>query len=179
MKRQHSTQTLKHKWATFTYEDKETLYITNMFRHTDLKIAFRTNNNLESLLRHRNPPTDKFALSGVYKFTCPDYNKALRGTDWKSFSIRYKEHISAFHNNSHTSKFAQHLQEEAHSFGPISNIMQVFHQRKCAHLNTIERFYIHKEQAAGNQLNDNQTIFPNKIFDSLIKDQITTTHLTT
>jgi len=49
-KRQHSTQTSKHKWATFTYKGKETLYITNMFRHTDLKIAFCTNTTLECLL---------------------------------------------------------------------------------------------------------------------------------
>jgi hypothetical protein len=150
-----------------------------MFRHTDLKIAFHTNNTLESLLEHRNPPTDKFALSGVYKLTCPDCNKAYMGQPGRHFSIPYKEHRSAFHNNSHTSKFAQHLHEEAHSFGSISNIMHMLHhQRKGAHLNTIERFYIHKEHAARNHLNDDHTIFPNKIFDSLIKNRIIPTHLT-
>jgi len=130
MKRQHSTQTFKHKWATFTYEDKETLYITNMFKHTDLKIVFCTNNTLESLLKHRNAPTEKYALSGVHKLTCPDCNKAYVGQTDRCFSIRYKEHKSAFHNNSHTSKFAQQLHEEAHSFGPISNIMQVLHHQR-------------------------------------------------
>jgi len=104
---------------------------------------------------------------------------AYMGQTGRCFSICYKEHKSAFHNNRHTSKYAQHLHEEAYSFGPISNIMQVLHhQRKGAHLNTIKRFYIHKEHAAGDHLNDDQTIFPNKIFDSLIKNQITPTHLT-
>jgi len=174
--RQHSTQTSKHKWATFTYMGKETLYITNTFRHTGLKIAFQTNNTLEILLKHRKPFPDKFALSGVYKLTCRDCNKAHVGQTGRRFSICYKEHKSAFHNNSHTSNFAQHLQEEAHSFGSINNIMQVLHhQRKGVHLNTIERFYIHKEHAAGNHLNDDHTIFPNKISDSLIQNQITPT----
>jgi len=127
------------------------------------------NNTLEILLKHRKPPPDKFALSGMYKLTCRDCNKAYMGQTVRSFSICYKEHKSAFHNNSHTSNFAQHLREEAHSFGLI-NIMQVLHhQRKGVHLNTIERFYIHKEHAAGNHLNDNHTIFPNKISDSLIQ----------
>ena len=50
---------------------------------------------------------------------------------------------------------------------PIRNIMQVLrHQRKEAHLNTIESLYIHKEHKAGNDLNDDHTIFPNKIFDN-------------
>jgi len=57
-----------------------------------------------------------------------------------------------------------------HSFGPIKNIMQVLHhQKKGAHLNTTEIFYIHVEHATSNNLNDNHTIFPNKIFDTLIK----------
>lgn len=25
----------KHKWDTFTYDGKETMYITNLFKHTD------------------------------------------------------------------------------------------------------------------------------------------------
>jgi hypothetical protein len=40
--------------------------------------------------------------------------------------------------------------------------------KKAAHLNTIERFHIHAEFTANNHLN-NDTIFPNAIFDTLIK----------
>ena len=39
---------------------------------------------------------------------------------------------------------------------------------KGAHINTVERFYIHVEQAAGNYLNDDHNVFPNKIFNTLI-----------
>ena len=69
-----------------------------------------------------------------------------------------------------TSNFAKHLIQEAHSFGPMSNIMQIVHcHRKGAHLNTIERFHIHTEFAANNHLNDPQTIIPNAIFNTLTK----------
>ena len=56
-----------------------------------------------------------------------------------------------------------------HTFGPTYNIMQIlYYQKKGPHLNTIERFYNHKEAAIENQLNDKQTIFPNKIFDAIL-----------
>ena len=66
--------------------------------------------------------------------------------------------------------FAQHLNEHAHSFHTIDNTMQIlYHHKKGAHLNTLERFYIHAESATNNHLNDSYTIFPNKIFDTLLK----------
>jgi len=36
-------------------------------------------------------------------------------------------------------------------------------------LNTIERFHIHVEFTANNHLNDEHTVFPNAIFDTLLK----------
>ena len=70
------SQTLKHSWATFTYVGKETSYITNIFRQTDLRIAFRTNNTIGNLLTQNKPFPDKFSLSGVYKLACPECQKA-------------------------------------------------------------------------------------------------------
>jgi hypothetical protein len=37
----------KEKWATFTYVGPETRSITNLFRHTNLKIAYRTTNTIK------------------------------------------------------------------------------------------------------------------------------------
>jgi len=100
----------------------------------------------------------------------PDCNKTYVGQTGRQFSTCYKEHKTAFHNNRNTSSFAKHLTQEAHSFGPMSNIMQIVHcHRKGAHLNTIERFHIHTEFAANNHLNDPQTIFSNAIFNTLTK----------
>jgi len=45
-KHQQTTHKKTQKWATFTYIGKETTYITNLFRRTNIKIAFRTNNNV-------------------------------------------------------------------------------------------------------------------------------------
>ena len=38
-----------HIWVNFTYIGKETTYITNIFRQTELKMAFQTQNTLGNL----------------------------------------------------------------------------------------------------------------------------------
>jgi hypothetical protein len=140
------------------------IYITNVFKHTNLKIGFRTSNTIENLLRQRNPISDKFSSYGVYKLTCPDCHKAYVGQTGRRFYTRYNEHRSAFYHNTRISNFARHLHDKAHSFGCTDNIMQeLYHQKKGAHLNTIERYHIHVELAAGNHLNDDHTIFPSRI----------------
>jgi hypothetical protein len=123
---------------------------------------------------HKKQVTDTYTQSGVYKLTCPDCKKAYVGQTGRSFAVRFKEHKYAFRTNSHTSKFAEHLTEQAHSLDSIQNTMQVLRrQNKGAHLNTLERFYIYAEYVNNNHLNDEHTIFPNKIFDALLKTPTT------
>ena len=48
--------------------------------------------------------------------------------------------------------------------------MQVLQYRENGtHLNIIERFLIYTEFSKNSHLNDEYSIFPNKIFDSLLK----------
>ena len=86
--------------------------------------------NSENLLCHKNPTPDTFSLSGVYKLTCPDCNKAYVGQTGRRFATRFKEQEKALRKNSHPSSFAEHLNEEAHSFGPMNSIMQILHCHK-------------------------------------------------
>ena len=109
--------------VAFTYTGRETSYITNVFRQTDLKIGLRTKNTTENLLTHQNPPSDIYSQSGAYKLSCPDCNKAYVGQTGRRFSTRYKEHKTAFRNNNQTYSFAKHLNEEGHSLGPMNEIM--------------------------------------------------------
>ena len=158
------------KWATFTYVRKETTFITNLFKKTDIKIAFRTNTTIQKLLMHNQQTSDILSRSGVYKLTCPDCNKAYVGQTSRSFTIRFQEHKNAFKTANKSSNFAKHLMEHTHSFGPIHNTLRVLQlHNKGAHLNTIERFYVYSECTNNNHLNDDSTIFPNRIFDILLK----------
>jgi len=125
---------------TFTYIRKETTFITNLFKNTDIKIAFHTNNTILSQLTHKNQKADKYTSSGVYKLTCPGCQKAYVGLTGRSFLACYNENKHAFRNNSHTSTFAQHLNEQAHSFGTIHNMMVILQYQKGAHIFTVNVF---------------------------------------
>jgi hypothetical protein len=145
-------------------------FITDIFRRTNIKIAFRTDNTIGNrLLRREQQTTDKYMLSGIYKLTCPIRNKAYVGQTGGNFAIRFNKHKHAFKTNSHTSKFAQHLVEHNHPFGTIQNTMQILRRhKKGPHLNTLIRFHIYAEYVNNNHINDNQTIFPNRLFDVLL-----------
>jgi hypothetical protein len=115
--------------------------------------------------------SDVYAQSGVYKLTCPDCDKVYVGQTGRKFSDRYKEHRYAYRSNNQSYSFARHLNDTAHSFGPINDIMQVIQcHSKGPHLNTIERFHIHTESSTNNHLNEDHTIFPNAIFDVLLRN---------
>jgi hypothetical protein len=62
----------------------------------DLKIALHTRNTIGNLLTHKNPTQDIYSLSGAYRLSCPDCNKAYVGQTGRRFSTRYKEHKTAF-----------------------------------------------------------------------------------
>jgi len=74
----------------------ETSYITNLFRRTELKIAFCTTSTIGNLLSHKNPTPDKFSLSGVYKVTCPDCIKTYIEQTVRHFATQYKENETLF-----------------------------------------------------------------------------------
>jgi len=63
--RKQNSPTLKHKWATFIYIGKETTYITNIFKHSDIRIAYRTNNTIQNFLTHKAHYFDKFSSQGT------------------------------------------------------------------------------------------------------------------
>ena len=51
---------------------------------------------------------------------------------------------------------------------PKHNVLLMGDSHMRAHLITTERFHIHAEFTSNNHLNDNQTIFSNPIFDTLL-----------
>jgi len=119
---------------------------------------------------HKQQKTEVHSQSGVYKLTCSDCREAYVGQTDRNLETRFREHKNAFRTASQSSNFAKHLMEGTHSFGPIHNTMQILQlQNKGAHLNNIERFYICAEYTKDNHLNDDSTVSPNKIFDTILK----------
>jgi hypothetical protein len=168
-KHQKSDNNPYQKWAKFTYVGKETRAITKVFKGTYVKIAYSTNNSLKKLLDTRcKEEGNKFDQNGVYQLTCPTCSKKYVGQTERPFKTRFKEHYSDFKNAHSKSKFAQHVIEEGHSFGPMHEIMEPLRiANKGRMLDTLERFYIYKETKLNNQINDRLTVQYNPIFETI------------
>ena len=112
---QHTLQQqTPQRFATFTYVGKETRFITKLFKHTNVRIAYRTQNTIAKLLRHHHNPTqdDHFDKSGIYQLSCPDCGKAYVGQTVRSFRTRFREHLREYRYKTGNSKFAQHLRNK-------------------------------------------------------------------
>jgi hypothetical protein len=70
----------------------------------------------------------------------------LRSQTGRNFEIKYKEYLILFRNNS-DSKPAQHLLENGHSFGRISDVRETVHySKKGAKTDTTKTCYIIRNQ---------------------------------
>ena len=75
------------KWATFTYSSPQIRKITNIFKHTNIKIAYKCSNTISHLSKPANKttlPTTPYDRSGVYALTCMTCNKAYVGQTSRS-----------------------------------------------------------------------------------------------
>jgi hypothetical protein len=67
-----------HKWITFTYTRNYICKITNLFKDTNLKIAFKTTTKLNNLLNTKTI-SRIYDQSGIFKLTCQSYQKVYIG----------------------------------------------------------------------------------------------------
>ena len=68
---------------------------------------------------------DKYDSNGVYQLKCPTCHKIYIGqTSWP-FRVRFHEHYNDYKYANNKSKFAQYVLDEGHSFGPMTNIMDI------------------------------------------------------
>jgi hypothetical protein len=142
-----------------------------LFKNTDVKVTFTTGNTIERCLATKHGTDhNKYDKSGIYQLTCPDCKKKYTGQTRRPLKIRFQEHLRDFKYGNNKSKFTQHLLENKHTFGPMEDIMDIVHiTNKGKMMDTLERYYIHKETKSNNQINK-LTVKPNAIFETIIHE---------
>jgi hypothetical protein len=119
---------------------------------------------------HEQQTTECYTGSGVCRLRCPDCKKAYVGQTGEVSKYDLMNTDTHSRPTVIRQNFAQHLIKHNHSFDNIHNTIQVLqHHRKGPHLNTLERFHTYAEYITHSHRNDNRTIYPNKIFDVLLK----------
>jgi hypothetical protein len=133
----------EQKRITFMYTGNYIRKITNLFKDTNLRIAFKTTTNLKNILTTKTTP-NAYDQGGIYKLTCQSCHKVYIGQTGRSLNIRYKEHIRSIKYNKEDSAFAQHILNTGYQYGPIEQIMALIEKaRKGKLMNTKENFHIY------------------------------------
>ena len=137
--------TEKQKWAKFTYSGKATRAVTKFFQKAGIRIAYSTRNNLGNILRYKSTDTNsKYTKSGIYQLTCPTCGKTYTRQTGRSFQIHFREHKYDYQYMHRKSKYAQHLLDEGHSFGPMEETMHIIqYVCKGRMMNALENFHIY------------------------------------
>jgi hypothetical protein len=114
------------KWTTFTRISPQIRKITNLFKDTKVKIAFKCNNKISQLMKpNTNNSTPYYNKSGIYKLTCNTCKLAYVGqTSW-NLKLRFQEHIRYIRNNNPQSAYAQHNLHNQHEYGPMDHLMTI------------------------------------------------------
>jgi hypothetical protein len=78
------------KWIIFTYHNPLVRKVTNLFKNTNINIAFKANNTIHKQLAQK---ADNMNPSGIYKIKCNTCSKNYIGQSCRPITIRHREHI--------------------------------------------------------------------------------------
>jgi len=116
----------KKTWTTFTYYSPQIRKITNLFKHTNIGIAFRNTNTLHQLTKstilNQTPEHD---ISGVHKLTCNICHRSYIGQTSRSLKLRFQENTRYIKHNESQSAYALHILNCKHEYGTISDIISL------------------------------------------------------
>ena len=119
------------KWTTFTYHNHTIRQITNLFKHTNLRIAYRSTNKIQNLIKHKqNTHKPDHEKSGIYQLKCNTCKLNYIGQTSRNLRQRHKEHTSYIKKNNHTSAYALHILQNRHEYGPLNEKNDTTETRK-------------------------------------------------
>jgi len=164
-KSKEHTYTNKTKtWATFTHYGGFMKGITNIFKNSTVKTAYRTTNKIFNLLASEKLTSGR--LSGIYRLTCNTCNQAYIGQTDEMINIRYKEHTIYIKTNNPQSAYALHILNNRHEYGPQEETMQLVKTcTKVKHMNSWEAMYFQEYHRKGMLVTQQQPDDHNVLFD--------------
>ena len=150
------------KSVTFTFHIPSIYKFTNLFKRTNLKIAFRPTNTICQQLSNK---TNKPNPTGIYQLKCNTCNHAYVGQSDRPIITRDKEHLRYIRNNNATSAYAIHILDNRHEFNPAEKMLKLLKSSsKGSRMDCWESLFIHLHHKhniliAEQQANDTNPLF--------------------
>jgi hypothetical protein len=151
------------KWITFTYHSPLIRKITNLFKNTEISIAFKATNTIYQQLtektQYKNP-------SGIYEIKCNTCSKKYVGQSGRPISVRHKEHIRYIRTNNAISAYAAHILNNRHEYGTSESTLRLIQQcRKGQKMNIWENLYIQMYRQQNRLIAEQQVNEPNPLYE--------------
>jgi hypothetical protein len=110
------------KWIIFTYHSLLVRKVTNLFKNTDIKIAFKANNTIYQQLAQK---ADNRNPSGIYEIKCITWSKNYVGQSGRHITTRHKEHIRYIKTNNPASAYATHILNNRHEYETANDTLKL------------------------------------------------------
>jgi len=128
------------KWISFTYHSPLGREVINLFKNTNINIAFGANNTIHQQLAQKSDNTNP---SSIYKIKCNTCNRAYVGQSGRPITIRHEEHIRYIKTNNPASAYATHILINRHEYGAANDTLKLIQPcRKSIKMNHCESIYI-------------------------------------
>jgi hypothetical protein len=149
----HQHNKLTKKRIIFEYHSPIIKKITNIFKNTNLHITCRVRNTTQRLLKTYNTNQSIYTYSGIYSLRCNSCNKEYVGQTGSNMRQRYSEHHRYIKTNDPKSAYALHILNNKHEYGTIQSTMKLLKIcKKGWRMNTLEKFYMQKQQQDGTRI---------------------------
>jgi len=172
------TQTQRKNWITLMYHSPLIHKVINLFKSTELNIAFRTCNTIYNQLHNRSPQTNTDS-SGIYRLQCKTCDKSYVGQIGRSIAIRYLEHIQYIRTNIPVSAYALYILNNRHEYGSLEHTIQLLQAcSKGKMMNWRDSFYMQVLQQQNLLTEKHKTTEPNPLYalGNITKQHHTTRH---
>jgi hypothetical protein len=111
-------------WTTFNYRSPKIRKITNLFKNTQIGIAFKATTISQHLMQTTPwTQTSDYGICGVYKIICNTCKKAYIGQTSRELKSKFREYTRYIKNNDPRSAYAMHILNCRHEYGNIDNTM--------------------------------------------------------
>ena len=161
---ERESDTRRKTWATFTFYGNYIRSITNIFKNTQIRIAFKSTNTLSQLLV--NTKYTKPEGCGIYRLTCETCQGVYIGQTGRSIEARYKEHMRYIKTNNPQSAYALHILNNRHEYGPMDRVMKILKPcRKGKLMNTWETMFIQLHHRNRSLITEQQRSEHNPLYD--------------
>jgi hypothetical protein len=136
---------------------------TNLFKQTNLKIAFRAVNKIQIQLTEKQIYNNP---SGIYRLKCNTCNRVYVGQSGRTINRRYKEHIRCIRTNNSTSAYAAHILENRHEYGTTEDTLHLLKAcQKGSRMNCWEALYIQAYHQQKVLITEQQVSDTNPLFE--------------